>query len=906
MLTIVGGSRDDGDPPPGAAPTEVPRSQSERARRQALLAAPAVADRGDGRSPGDNFWDLAEGQLTERVGASPDRRRGRPALAGAGRDQPTVPGAARRPGPDLPRSGLLGADPAARSRGSQGLVRRCRPRRTGAGRSSAEAAPDCDPPRWRPPRRRRRVADDDGADRRRRASDDAGRRRRPDRPDGSRLRPGRRRRRPSRLATTGPAGPSRPTAPAAATSGPERLRDRRRPPDARPRGGPSRDRRRGRGRGRLGLARADRPGRRRASRRRGALVLLERRRRAQQRHRRPGRVVPPPPAPLHASTSASCGGAPTSTGPGCSTWRVRAAAAGAGATGLPPLRVGRGRAATWSCSSSADPSPAPPGFVALDRRPVGDGGRADELAAAGVPRGAAGSRRWCRSGRATQGTEVLVDLETARCRDRRTPARDVAEASCGRSSSLLPRRSGANRSRVVTVGLEPLLDRAAGRRRPSRRWREALTLAEDHADRIAAALRSLRCPTLAQARAVGATPEAWDPLVVVADVAPRDRDERRRLAALAGRRNAARRARRASRRSSDLAAGRRVRIGDHGWLAIDGVDEPVRPRPARCRRGRGRRRPARPAAQRVDVPAGEMVAVAGAAPTAAAAWPTPAAGARGPACDAPIRCRPTTRRRAWTTRSEPHRADGADDPPTDTPRTRRGRSRRSRHRPAPVGHDLGGAPPATPGAAAAARRAARRRRRAGASARRGRQPCASTAEGEERAGPHAAAGARGDRLPGAARVGRRPRGPRDQPVPERRQRGQDVYNTVSAARALVGERPVPAPRGPAATSCRRRSSPTTACSASWSPRPTRSRTPRRPPTCCTEALGPRAGRAVHRGGPRLRVGRPAPRDDRGPGGRRGRGAGRGAAGDRATGVPPSGPPARGSAPSRATSACTAC
>ena len=114
------------------------------------------------------------------------------------------------------------------------------------------------------------------------------------------------------------------------------------------------------------------------------------------------------------------------------------------------------------------------------------------------------------------------------------------------------------------------------------------------------------------------------------------------------------------------------------------------------------------------------------------------------------------------------------------------------------------------------------------------------------------------------------------------------------------------PRGPAATSCRRRSSPTTGCSASWWRRPTRPRTPAAAADVLHRRPRPRAGRAVHRGGPRLRVGRAAPRHDRRPGGRRRRGARRGAPGARATGGRPSGPPARVSGRSRATSACIAC
>jgi DNA-binding SARP family transcriptional activator len=82
---------------------------------------------------------------------------------------------------------------------------------------------------------------------------------------------------------------------------------------------------------------------------------------------------------------------------------------------------------------------------------------------------------------------------------------------------------------------------------------------------------------VAQARAVGATPEAWDPLVIVSAVPAGERTERRRLADLAGRGNATVGMVVVPSVDSSL-PGRRFSIGEHGYLVIDGVDEPVRPR----------------------------------------------------------------------------------------------------------------------------------------------------------------------------------------------------------------------------------------------------------------------------------------------------------------------------------------
>src|SRR5690606_29017400 len=98
---------------------------------------------------------------------------------------------------------------------------------------------------------------------------------------------------------------------------------------------------------------------------------------------------------------------------------------------------------------------------------------------------------------------------------------------------------------------------------------DALDLAESHAGRTEASLRSLRGPSIAQARAVGATPEAWDPLLVVAAVSPGARSDQRRLEALAERRNSAVGV--VTLPGLDAGtAGRSFAIGAHGWLEIEG------------------------------------------------------------------------------------------------------------------------------------------------------------------------------------------------------------------------------------------------------------------------------------------------------------------------------------------------
>ncbi len=106
-------------------------------------------------------------------------------------------------------------------------------------------------------------------------------------------------------------------------------------------------------------------------------------------------------------------------------------------------------------------------------------------------------------------------------------------------------------------------------------------------------------------------------------------------------------------------------------------------------------------------------------------------------------------------------------------------------------------------------------------------------------------------------------------------RPKTVYNTVSSARTLLGDDLFPPPEGGRyELSAGRRHRLRRVLRAGGRGRRDRGR-PRSPPTA---APGPQPGarRAVHRGGPQLRVGRAAPRHDRRPGGRRRRGARRGA------------------------------
>ncbi|MFP3901545.1 MAG: LysM peptidoglycan-binding domain-containing protein, partial [Acidimicrobiia bacterium] len=304
----------------------------------------------------------------------------------------------------------------------------------------------------------------------------------------------------------------------------------------------------------------------------GALVLLERRRRAQQRHRRRHRAVPLPTGDARDGERRLRRGADVA-GARLLDVMLRAAAAGAGATGLPVMR--------WvEVSADAvvlvlvEPSPAPPGFVALDATRWMSSAGPEELAAV-AGHAAAPAPALVPVGTTEDGADVLMELESSGAVTVHGPEDDVhglLRAITVAAATAL----WSDQPRIVPVGLDEQLDRLPGVASAASLG-EALALAEAHAERAEAALRSLRCPTLGQARAVGATPEAWDPLIVVAAVPPRDGEEQRRVGALAGRRNGA--VGLVTRPGIEGGqTGRALAIDERGWLRIEGVDHVVRPR----------------------------------------------------------------------------------------------------------------------------------------------------------------------------------------------------------------------------------------------------------------------------------------------------------------------------------------
>jgi DNA-binding SARP family transcriptional activator/nucleoid-associated protein YgaU len=304
----------------------------------------------------------------------------------------------------------------------------------------------------------------------------------------------------------------------------------------------------------------------------GALILLERRRRAQQRHRRRGRVMVPPPPDLRTGEQQLRWGADIA-GARLLDVALRAAAAGAGATGLPALRWAEAEPDRATLVLT-EPSPAPAGFAAV---------AADRWVTTLSPHELAPTATHAASpaptlvpvGTTELGTELLVDLESSGV----VTVHGAADDVLGLLRAMVVAAATSvwsDQPRIVAVGLDPELGRLPGVEAATT-LRDALHMAEAHADRTEAALRSLRCPTLAQARAVGATPEDWDPLIVVSAHPAPDVDDRRRVEALAGRPNAAVGLVTVPSLDARL-LGRAFVIGDHGWLEIDGVEEPVRPR----------------------------------------------------------------------------------------------------------------------------------------------------------------------------------------------------------------------------------------------------------------------------------------------------------------------------------------
>lgn len=302
----------------------------------------------------------------------------------------------------------------------------------------------------------------------------------------------------------------------------------------------------------------------------GVLLLLERRRRARQRGRSLADEVILPAAELQPYEAALRAGADVA-GAEMIDATLRAVSAGVGAAGLPAIR--------WmeatpdrALLAVAEPAPPPPGFRAAAADQWETAASVEELTAIGgqapVPLPAL-----VPVGVTEDGSELLVDLESSGVvsvgGDRDKVHGLLRALAIG--SSTVP---WAEPTRVVVVGLGgELLDLP---------WVESSTLAgaldfaDDHVRKTSASLRRLGCSTMMQARAAGNTSELWESLAVISVAPPDDADQRARVATLAER--AAGAVAVVLPALDDPGVSRRLTIDEDGWLHIEGVDVLARPR----------------------------------------------------------------------------------------------------------------------------------------------------------------------------------------------------------------------------------------------------------------------------------------------------------------------------------------
>lgn len=245
-----------------------------------------------------------------------------------------------------------------------------------------------------------------------------------------------------------------------------------------------------------------------------AVVVLERRRRLQRQRRPRGHLLPDPPPKLSSAETELRAAAPPAA-----LQRVmaalQAAAAGSGIEGLPPVRYVTVDASEVSVALDLD-CPAPPGFTNAtpDRWVTTEsfGTLADRAGGTVDP-----LPLLCPIGTTTTGHQVLVDLE-------RHGAITVAgdpEAMIGllRSVALaMATVPWAAAPQLTTVGLTGEIG-ALPWVTTADTLTDALARLDAHAAEVLAALPHAGA-TLAQARASGATPDAWNPAVVVSAEPP--------------------------------------------------------------------------------------------------------------------------------------------------------------------------------------------------------------------------------------------------------------------------------------------------------------------------------------------------------------------------------------------------
>jgi DNA-binding SARP family transcriptional activator/nucleoid-associated protein YgaU len=259
----------------------------------------------------------------------------------------------------------------------------------------------------------------------------------------------------------------------------------------------------------------------------GVLLLLERRRRAQLRHRPRGqRIAPPEPSLQDVETALRAGSDPEVAR--LVDVALRAAAAGAGTTGLPPL-LWVEAAPDHVLVVLGEPADAPPGFTNTGPDQWRTTASAGDLtsAAKAIPSPAP---LLCPIGTTRDGVDLLIDLEadTLLTIAGDHEQRDALLHTIALAAATAPWNPDPH---IFTVGMTEQLSALPGVRAAST-FSLALDAAEAHAARIERSLTALHCPTTSQARTAGITPDAWDALLVISTRPPSEL-EARRLDALA-------------------------------------------------------------------------------------------------------------------------------------------------------------------------------------------------------------------------------------------------------------------------------------------------------------------------------------------------------------------------------------
>jgi hypothetical protein len=301
------------------------------------------------------------------------------------------------------------------------------------------------------------------------------------------------------------------------------------------------------------------------------LVTLDRRRRAQQGRRHWGRHIALPVAPLDADERELRHGADAAAAELVEV-ALRAAAAGAGPGGLPPIdRVEATPDHVVVVLAGQEREPAPPGFLDV-RGPPGTclwttGADREELEAASA-RALPPLPLVAPLGRTTTGRERLVDLE-ARGVATVDGAPDDVAGLLRATVVAMATTAWCTPLRIVAVGLGRELTGLPGVEVVDS-LDVALTFAEAHAHQVATALEAVGESSPGWVRAQGLSTAAAGALLVVSARPPDDAAIGRRVAALAGRRSSGIGVLLRHARSPDagLAAGvgRALRIGDDGAL----------------------------------------------------------------------------------------------------------------------------------------------------------------------------------------------------------------------------------------------------------------------------------------------------------------------------------------------------